>query len=186
MGTLRALALVRLLRVSQPVDREPVVLLMGVSGSGKSTIGRLLAEHTGWPFEDADRLHTESSVAKMHAGIPLTDADRWPWLRAVADWIAQRHAAGGPGIIGCSALKRAYRDLLRTADPQLRIVYLKGDPALLRERLSHRHGHFFPAILLSAQLDDLEEPGPDEHPVTVPIGQTPERTTQAVLAALGR
>ncbi len=157
---------------------------MGVSGSGKSTIGRLLAERTGWPFEDADLLHPPANVAKMHAGVPLTDADRWPWLQVVAAWIAQRHAAGGPGIMGCSALKRSYRDLLRTADPYLRVVYLQGEPGLLHERLMHRHGHFFPSALLSAQLDDLEEPGPDEHPVIVPIGQSPDRTTDAILLAL--
>jgi carbohydrate kinase (thermoresistant glucokinase family) len=163
-----------------------VVLLMGVSGSGKSTVGALLAEETGWPFEDADRMHPPANVAKMQAGIPLNDADREPWLGDVAAWIALRHAAGGPGIIGCSALKRRYRDLLRAADPQLRIVYLKGDSGLLHDRLLHRRGHFFPEILLTAQLDDLEEPQPDEHPLIVPIGQTPGQTAHAILAALGR
>lgn len=172
--------------MSVPADREPVVLLMGVSGSGKSTIGRLLSKQTGWPFEDADLLHSPASVAKMHAGIPITDEDRGPWLRRVADWIAQRHAVGGPGIMGCSALKRSYRDLLRTADPGLRIVYLKGDPELLRRRMTRRHGHFFPPSLLTSQLQTLEEPGPDEHPIVVPIGQSPEATTHTILAALGR
>jgi carbohydrate kinase (thermoresistant glucokinase family) len=125
-------------------------------------------------------------VAKMHAGIPLTDEDRWPWLQRVAGWIAARYAAGEPGIIGCSALKRAYRDRLREADPDLQIVYLKGNPELLHRRLTSRRGHFFSPILLTAQLNDLEEPGPDEHPITVPIGQTPEHTTHAILKALGR
>jgi carbohydrate kinase (thermoresistant glucokinase family) len=172
--------------VNQPADREPVVLLMGASGCGKSTIGRLLSDHTGWPFADADLLHSPQAVAKMHAGIPLTDADRWPWLHQVADWVAQRHAEGGPGIVGCSALKRAYRDLLRTADPDLRIVYLQADPDLLRERLAHRRGHFFAPALLTAQLRDLEEPTADERPIIVHIGQPAEVTARSILARLGR
>jgi carbohydrate kinase (thermoresistant glucokinase family) len=168
------------------MDRQPVILLMGVSGSGKSTIGQLLAQHTGWPYEDADLLHSPASVAKMHAGLPLTDADRWPWLRRVAAWISERHAAGGGGIMGCSALKRSYRDVLRLADRELRLVYLQGDATVLANRLKTRSDHFFPPVLLAAQLTVLEEPTPDEHPMIVPIGQSAEHTANAILAALGR
>lgn len=163
-----------------------MVVVMGVSGCGKTTIGLLLSERTGWPFLDADTLHSAANVAKMAAGTPLTDDDRWPWLADVADWIAARHAAGEPAILACSALKRAYRDRLRQADPQLRLVYLRTDPATLHERLSHRVGHFFPQTLLTAQLTDLEAPTADEHPIIVPSGQSPAEQVDAILAALGR
>jgi gluconokinase len=163
---------------------HPVVLVMGVSGSGKTTVGRLLAKRAGWPFLDADELHSSASIAKMGAGIPLTDADRGPWLDRVASWIAERHAAGEPGVVACSALKRPYRDRLRRAEPNLRLVYLRSDRDVLVDRLAHRHGHFFAPMLLSAQLADLDEPGPDEHSITVDIGQSPDDEVGAVLAAL--
>ena len=117
---------------------------MGVSGSGKTTIGEAIASRTGWPFMDADLLHPQANIDKMEAGIPLTDADRRPWLDLVADWIGDQHKAGQPGVIACSALRRSYRDLLREADPDLRIVYLHADREALAERLRHREGHFFP------------------------------------------
>lgn len=158
---------------------------MGVSGSGKSTIGTLLGQRTGSPFLDADDLHPAANLAKMRQGIALTDDDRWPWLALVANWIAERTTASAPGIVGCSALKRAYRDLLRGPDPGLRLVYLRGDRQLLADRLSHRHGHFFPQQLLDAQLADLEEPTPDEQPIVVPIGQSADATVSTILAALG-
>jgi gluconokinase len=164
---------------------EPVVLVMGVSGSGKTTVGRALADRTGWPFEDADLLHAQANIDKMEAGIPLTDADRWPWLRLVADWIRQRHEAGEPGVVACSALRRAYRDLLREADPTLRIVYLQASRELLVQRLRERKGHFFPQNLLDSQLATLEEPGPDENAVSVWIGQSVAATVDNVLASLG-
>ncbi len=124
------------------------VLVMGVSGCGKTTVGRLLATRLDWPFLDADDLHPPANVAKMAAGIPLTDADRAPWLAMVAAWMAERRAAGEPGVVACSALKRAYRDTLRASDPDLRLVFLEGERELLAERLTHRHGHFFPQRLL--------------------------------------
>jgi gluconokinase len=161
-----------------------VVLLMGVSGSGKTTIGQLLAARTGWPFLDADDLHPASNVVKMQAGIPLTDEDRWPWLQLVAAWIAQQAKAGQCGIVGCSALKRPYRDLLRQGDPMLRVVYLHGDRAALTSRLTRRRGHFFPRDLLNTQLADLEEPTADERPIVVSIGQSSNRTVDAILAGL--
>jgi gluconokinase len=157
---------------------------MGVSGCGKTTIGALLAARVGWPFIDADALHPPANVAKMSAGIPLTDADRWPWLRIVGAWIAERHAQRAAGIVACSALKRAYRDVLREADPDLKLVYLHGDRTLLLARLAARRGHFFPAALLDAQLADLQVPTPDEHPIIVPIGQSPDKAVSSILGAL--
>jgi carbohydrate kinase (thermoresistant glucokinase family) len=166
-------------------DRDPVVLVMGVSGSGKSTVGAALARHTGWPFQDGDALHPPENVAKMRGGTGLTDADRWPWLRRVAGWIAARRAEGGGGVVACSALRRSYRDVLRTGDPQLRLVYLQGDSDELYQRVASRTGHFFPAALLRTQLDNLEEPGPDEHAIIVPIGQSVALTVATVVQRLG-
>jgi gluconokinase len=171
--------------VAQPVATRPVVLIMGVSGCGKTTIGTLLGHRTGWPFMDADDLHPASNVAKMQRGIPLTDEDRWPWLDKVAAWISQRVRAGEPGVVACSALKRRYRDVLRRADPSLRVAYLRGSRAILAERLANRRGHFFPRQLLDAQLRDIEEPGPDEQPIIVLIGQSANHTVDEIQAGLG-
>ncbi len=159
---------------------------MGVSGCGKSTVGRLVAERTGWPFLDADDLHSADNIAKMATGTPLIDADRVPWLAQVAAWIAERRAAGESAVVACSALKRSYRDRLRQADPELRIVYLQSERGIISARLAQRVGHFFPPRLLDAQFADLDEPGPDEDPITVPIGQTPSAEVEDVLAALDR
>ena len=159
---------------------------MGVSGCGKTTVGRLLAKQTGWPFLDADDLHSIENIAKMVAGKPLTDSDRVPWLEQVAAWIAERRAAGESGVVACSALKRAYRDQLRAADPDLRFVYLQSDHDAIRARLAQRVGHFFPRHLVDAQFADLDEPEPDEPHIVVPIGQRPAAQVEAVLAALNR
>lgn len=139
---------------------------MGVSGSGKSTVGEALAAALGVPFVDGDSLHPKANVAKMAAGIPLDDADRAPWLDAVGATLAN-----GPVVVACSALKRAYRDRLRTAAPQLELVYLEADPAVLEERVSHRPGHYMPASLLDSQLATLQPPTADEHAVTVDSAQ---------------
>ena len=157
---------------------------MGVSGSGKTTLGRTLADRTGWPFLDADDMHSTGAIARMAAGIPLTDSDRWPWLDRVASWIADRREAGEPGVVACSALKRIYRDRLREADPGLRLVYLQAGREQIAQRLAQRKGHFFPPILIWAQFDDLEEPGPDENPIIVPMGQSPGDEATSVLAEL--
>jgi gluconokinase len=162
----------------------PVLVVMGVSGSGKSTVGRLLASGAGWAFLDADDLHSPDAVARMAAGTALTDADRWPWLARIADWIAARDAAGEPGVVACSSLKRAYRDRLRTASPELRLVYLQASPEQIGDRLMGRTGHFFPHALGRAQFADLEEPGPDERPIIVPFGQTPDQQAEIILQAL--
>jgi len=145
------------------------LIVMGVSGSGKSTVGEALAERLGWRFEDGDKFHPASNVAKMHAGIPLTDDDRWPWLKAIADEIDRACEAGSPAVIACSALKRAYREILVHGRRDVRIVYLRGDQPLIAHRLALRKGHFMPPGLLTSQFQTLEPPGGDESVVTVSI-----------------
>ncbi len=168
-----------------PSGISPMVLIvMGVSGSGKSTIAEALDKCLPWPFQEGDELHPPENVKKMHACIPLTDEDRAPWLAAIRGWIDARIAAHEPGIITCSALKRRYRERLVGGRSGIRLLYLKVTEAELRRRLSKRSGHFMPATLLGSQLADLEEPHPDEHPIVVAEQQTIDETVQAVLAAL--
>jgi gluconokinase len=162
-----------------------VIVLMGVAGSGKSTVGPLLAEMLGWPFRDADQFHPAANIAKMSAGVPLTDADRWPWLDAIAAWIDERRSAGAPGIVSCSALKRAYRRRILGAREGVRLVYLEGEEPLIAARLARRKGHFMPAALLRSQLDALEEPEPDERAIVVSIDATPAEIAAAIVAGLG-
>ena len=145
------------------------LIVMGVSGSGKSTVGEALAQRLGWRFEDGDKFHPASNVAKMHAGIPLTDDDRWPWLKAIADEIDRGCAVGSPAIIACSALKRAYRDVLVHGRNDVRFVYLRGDQALIARRLALRKGHFMPPGLLTSQFQTLQPPTDDESVVAVLI-----------------
>ena len=133
------------------------VVVMGVSGSGKSSFGAALAEALRLPFADADAFHPPANIAKMQAGTSLTDADRWPWLDALGAWLAVR-----PGVVACSALRRAYRDRLRAAAPGLRLVYLEGAPALIAARQATRPGHFMPPSLMASQFATLEPPAPDE------------------------
>lgn len=137
-----------------------IVVMMGVSGSGKSSVGAALAEYMGWPFEEGDDLHPAANRAKMSAGIPLTDEDRGPWLDRIADWMHGRFGAGG--VVSCSALKRAYRDRLRQADPDVRFVLVDPGREELERRLGARKGHFMPASLLDSQLVTLERPDADE------------------------
>ncbi|MFV2198767.1 gluconokinase [Nocardiopsis sp. LOL_012] len=133
------------------------VVFMGVSGSGKSTVAERVAERLDLPFAEADAFHPESSVAKMAAGVPLTDADRWPWLDDLAGWIAEHEARGESTVMACSALRRAYRDVLRGGAPNVAFLHLSGSSALLQARLRSRRGHFMPAGLLQSQLRTLEE-----------------------------
>ena len=140
---------------------------MGVSGCGKSTVGTLLADRLGWDFEEGDGLHPAANVAKMAAGHPLDDADRAPWLAKVAGWIDEHLAAGLPGIITCSALKRSYRDVLRR--DRVVFVYLAGTREQIAERLASRRGHFMPPSLLDSQFAALEPPGPDERALRVDV-----------------
>ena len=167
---------------SPPAPR--VVVVMGVSGCGKSTVGALLALHLRWEFEDADWFHPACNVDKMHSGIPLTDEDRWPWLNAVAARIDKTRCSGGHGVIACSALKRRYRDVLIGFRADVRLVYLKGDETLIARRIATRHEHYMPPSLLHSQFEALEEPGPDENPVIVSIEPQPREIVAQILSAL--
>lgn len=161
-----------------------VVIVMGVAGSGKTTVGMLLAGRLGWDYEDADWLHPAANIDKMRSGVALTDEDRWPWLRAIAAWIDRTRASGGRGVVACSALKRRYRALLVDRRPEVRLVYLKGDEALIARRMAARNEHFMPASLLRSQFEALEEPGPDEHPIVVPIDEPPREIVARIVAEL--
>ena len=167
-------------------DKMPCVLVvMGVSGSGKSTIGEQLAERLGWSYEDGDKFHPASNVAKMSAGHPLTDEDRWPWLQAIADEIDRARKAGEHVVISCSALKRSYRDVLVHGRNDVRIVYLSGTQELIANRLARRKGHFMPPGLLTSQFKTLEPPGADENPVTVSIDASVEEIVDDTISQLG-
>lgn len=164
--------------------RPTALIVMGVSGSGKSTVGQLLGQRLGWPFRDGDAFHPPANVEKMRAGAPLTDADRWPWLDAIAAYLQAREAEGGHAVIACSALKRAYRDRLRASGARLRFVHLDGSPALVDARMKARKDHFMPASLLESQFATLETPAADENPLTVPIAGEPAAIVAAILAGL--
>jgi gluconokinase len=157
---------------------------MGVSGSGKTTVGTRIAKRLGAVFADGDDLHPQANIMKMSAGIPLTDDDREPWLRRCADWLAVQQDEGLPAVLACSALKRSYRDVLREAAPDLRIVYLDGSRELLASRLSHRPGHFFNPRLLDSQLADLQPPGAAEGAIVIPITLTPDEVIDRAVTEL--
>jgi gluconokinase len=164
---------------------EPeVILVAGVSGSGKSTIGELLAEHLGWDYAEADAFHSKANIDKMASGHPLTDADRLPWLRSIAAWIDERLATGRPGVVSCSALKRSYRDILAGGRPAVAMVLLDGDRDLIAARMKARKGHFFKETLLDTQFADLELPAPDEDVLLASITGTPEETVAHILKSL--
>jgi gluconokinase len=157
-----------------------ILIVMGVSGCGKTTIGEMLAERLKCDFADADSFHSQANKDKMHKGIPLTDEDRWPWLKAIRASIVEKQADGTTHVYACSALKRVYRDILRDGDTDVTFVYLKGTPELLQERIKTRKGHFFDPKLLQSQLDTLEPPGPDEA-IEVDIALSPEEIVAKVL-----
>jgi gluconokinase len=162
-----------------------VVVVMGVSGSGKTTVGAMLAGQLHWTFADADDFHSAAHITKMHAGTPLDDADRMPWLAAIAQQIDRWRAAGQHAVVACSALKRSYRDQLIGPREDVRLVYLRGTRELIETRLTARTEHFMPAALLQSQLDVLEEPAADEHPITVDLGPAPAVLVDAIARALG-
>jgi gluconokinase len=159
-----------------------ILIVAGVSGSGKTTVGALLAGRLRWRFADADTFHPEANLAKMRDGVPLTDADREPWLRAITDWMDERLASGESGVITCSALKRAYRDRLLNGRPAT-MVFLEANAEVLEERLRTRPGHFFPEKLLNSQLSTLELPAPDEKQVHVVASQDSSEETAALVMA---
>jgi len=160
------------------------LIVMGVSGSGKSTIGEALAERLNWTFEDGDTFHPPGNVAKMHAGQPLTDEDRWPWLRAIADEIDRACKAGERVVIACSALKRAYREALTHGRDDVRFVYLMGSQPLIASRIAQRKGHFMPQALLTSQFQTLQPPDEDEHPIRVSIDAPVAAVVEAALRQL--
>ena len=161
--------------------RPPLLVVMGVCGSGKSTVGAALAGRLGLPYADADDLHPPANVTRMRAGVPLTDADRLPWLDAVGAWLASR--AGTGAVISCSALRRSYRDVLRAHVPDAAFAHLHGSPATIAARLAARHDHFMPAALLESQLATLEPLEPDEHGTTLDVARPVEDLAEACAAA---
>ena len=165
---------------------KPLVLvLMGVSGSGKTTVARILASRLGWPFEEGDRLHPESNIEKMKAGRPLDDEDRLQWLAKVADWVAERIRNAENGLITCSALKRSYRDVIDRSGSGVVFVFLAGSKTTIAPRLAERQSHFMPSSLLDSQFADLEEPQPDEPHIRVDIGSPPSVIAENIWRELG-
>lgn len=169
---------------STAANRPLVLVLMGVSGCGKSTIAALIAGRLHWEFEEGDDLHPAANVAKMAAGHPLDDSDRMPWLAKVADWIDDRIDAGENGVITCSALKRSYRDILNRRRAGVLFVYLAGSRELIASRITARQGHFMPAGLLDSQFGALEEPADDEPAIRVEIGRKPKSIAKTIISEL--
>ena len=160
-----------------------IIIIFGVSGAGKTTVGKLLARKLGWQFLEADDFHSAANIEKMRSGLPLTDEDRWPWLNCLRKQIEQLVSAGENAVLACSALKRAYRDRLRVSD-ETEFVFLRGDYALVENQLRSRRRHFMNPDLLQSQFDDLEEPQTDEHALTVALGRTPEAIVEEIEAKL--
>jgi gluconokinase len=171
-------------RSSQQVIAPAVAVVMGASGTGKSTVGELLAARLGWPFAEGDDLHPYANVHKMRTGMALTDDDRWPWLHAVAAWIGEREADGTGGVVTCSALKRSYRDLLRAGRTSVRFLCLVGEYELIRNRMERRTHHYMPALLLDSQLATLEALQADEPGRTLDSTLPPDRLVLQAISYL--
>ncbi|MEU4773831.1 gluconokinase [Micromonospora sp. NPDC023644] len=161
------------------------VVVMGVSGAGKTTVAVGVAAATGLTFAEADEFHTPEHVAQMRAGVPLDDAARLPWLRELAGWMAARAAEGVSTVLACSALRRSYRDVLRLGPPSVEFVHLDGPAEVIRERMARRAGHYMPASLLESQLATLERPHPDEAVLVLDVSLTPEELVSAAVRRLG-
>lgn len=165
--------------------RPRALVVMGVCGAGKTEIGRRLAAALHWSFLDADDFHSPANVEKMRAGTPLDDADRWPWLDALAAVVQDAVDGGGQTVLACSALARRYRDRLGLPHPLVRLVHLDDAGGVIRRRMEQRAGHFMPAALLDSQLSLLERPAVDERPIVVDVASAPEAIVNTVLARLG-
>lgn len=173
--------------MSESQRNHPVLVLMGVSGSGKSTVAGILAGALKWDLEEGDDLHPESNVAKMASGTPLTDEDRWPWLATIAEWIRAHTSKGEPGIVTCSALKRSYRDVLSEgSEGNVVFVHLAGTRDRISGRLNVRMDHFMPSTLLDTQLSTLEPIEPDEHAIVVDVGPPPAEIAARIIEELER
>ena len=170
--------------VAHTITKPVIAIVMGVSGSGKTTVSALLAAALGCQFQEGDDLHPSENVEKMHGGTPLTDADRLPWLRKIAEEIDSWRARSESGVLTCSALKRSYRDIIIGDRSGVTLVYLKGSYNLIRRRMISRHGHFMPVALLDSQFATLQEPTPDEHPITVDVGGRPAEIVGEIVRAL--
>ena len=161
-----------------------VIVVMGVSGCGKTTVATRLAERLGWRFAEADMFHSPSNIEKMRNGIALNDDDRWPWLQSIAAWIDGARSSGKPAVVTCSALKRSYRELIVGTRPDVALVYLKGDYALIERRLAARAHAYMPASLLQSQFDALEEPHADENAIVIPIDGPPDEIVESIVRTM--
>ena len=170
--------------LAHTIIKPVIVVVMGVSGSGKTTVAALLAAALGCQFQEGDDLHPAANVEKMHGGTPLTDADRLPWLRKIAEEIDGWRARGESGVLTCSALKRSYRDIIIGDRQDVTLVYLKGSHGLIHRRMAARHEHFMPVALLDSQFATLQEPTPDEHPLTVDVGGRPAEIAAEIVHQL--
>jgi gluconokinase len=157
------------------------VIVFGVSGAGKTTVGKLLAREGGWRFYEADDFHSRANIEKMHSGVPLTDEDRWPWLQSLREQIQRCVATGENAVLACSALKRVYRQRLEVSG-EVKFVFLRGDYEFIQKQLNQRHGHFMNPALLRSQFADLEEPKPDEDILTIELGRTPQELVEEIKA----
>ncbi len=170
--------------VDPPGPNPDIVIVMGVSGSGKSTVAKGLSTVLGWEFAEGDAFHPEANVAKMRSGTPLSDEDRWPWLEAIGDWISEKESRGESAAVTCSALRRVYRDLLREGRPHVRFLHVTAGADLIRDRMEHRPGHYMPPSLLPSQLATLEPLGADEPGVTITNEGSAAQVLDRALAAL--